>query len=106
MHGPDQQKLRLALESVREDIVAAVHAWRANGGSDDHLALIVDGRHPGKPRVSTANRKQLELTIPDFDPTIAIGIEKNIPGQAPAVVDLPDLVRRVVWIDLTPPYTW
>ncbi len=27
-------------------------------------------------------------------------------GQAPAVGDLHDYVRRVVWIDLTPPFTW
>ncbi len=106
MHGPDAQKLRLALESVREDIVAAVHAWRATGVSDDDLALVVDGKHPGKPTVSTATRKQLERTIPDFDPTIAIEFARNVPGQVPAVVDLHDLVRRVVWIDLTPPYTW
>lgn len=53
-----------------------------------------------------ATRKQLELTIEDFDPTIAIEFGKNLPGQAPAVVDLHDLVRRVVWSDLTPPYTW
>jgi hypothetical protein len=105
-HGSDAQKFRLALESVREDIVAAVHAWRANGGSDDDLALMVDGQHPGKPRVSTTTRKQLELTIKDFDPTIAIEFARNVPGQVPAVVDLHDLVRRVIWIDLTPPYTW
>jgi hypothetical protein len=106
MHGPDAQKLRLALESVREDIVAAVHAWRSRGGSDDDLVLLVDGRHPGKPSVSTRTRKELEITIPDFDPTIAIEFARHIPGQVPAVVDLHDLVRRVVWIDLTPPYTW
>lgn len=105
-HGADARKIRLALESVREDLVAAVHAWRAQGGSDDDLALIVDGSKQGKPRVSTATRKQLELTIEDFEPTIAIEFAKSIPGQAPAVVDLHDLVRRVVWIDLTPPYTW
>lgn len=106
MHGPDAQKYRLALESVREELVAAVHAWRAGGGKDDELALVVDGQHPGRPRVSTQTRKHLELTIPEFDPTIAIEFAKNIPGQAPAVVDLHDMVRRVVWIDLTPPYTW
>jgi hypothetical protein len=106
MHGPDAQQVRLALESVREDIVAAVHAWRAKGGRDDELTLLVDGQHPGKPRVSTTTRKQLELTIPDFDPTIAIEFAKHIPGQVPAVVDLRDLVRRVVWIDLTRPYSW
>jgi hypothetical protein len=106
MHGPDAQKLRLALESVREDIVAAVHAWRAGGGRDEDLALVVEGEHPGKPKVSTTTRKQLELTIPDFDPTIAIEFARNVPGQAPAVVELHDLVRRVVWIDLTPPFTW
>jgi len=105
-HGADGQKLRLALESVREDLIAAVHAWRAQGGSDDDLALIVDGSKPGKPRVSTTTRKQLELTIEDFEPTIAIEFARNLPGQAPAVVDLHNLVRRVVWIDLTPPYTW
>jgi hypothetical protein len=106
MHGPDTQKLRRTLESVRADIVAAVHAWRAAGGSDDELALVVEGRHAGRPRVSTMSRKQLELTIPDFDPVIAIELAKHPPGQAPAVVDVQDLVRRVVWIDLTPPYTW
>jgi hypothetical protein len=96
MQGPDAQTFRLALESVREDIVAAVHSWRAKGGKDDELALLVDGQHPGKPRVSTSTRRRLELTIPDFDPTIAIEFSKNIPGQAPAVVDLHNLVRRVV----------
>jgi hypothetical protein len=106
MRGPDAQKLRLALESVREDIVAAVHAWRAKGGSDDDMALLVDGQHPGTPKVSTTTRKELELTIVAFDPTIAIEFARLMPGQVPAVVDLHDLVRRVVWIDLTPPYTW
>ena len=106
MHGSDAQTFRLALESVREDIVAAVHAWREKGGSDDDLALLVDGQHPGKPTVSATTRKQLELTIPAFDPTIAIEFARRIPGQVPAVVDLHGLVRRVVWIDLTPPYTW
>jgi hypothetical protein len=105
-HGADAQKLRLALESVREDVIAAVHAWRTLGGSDDDLALIVDGKKPGRPRVSTTTRRALELTIADFDPTIAIEFSRNLPGQAPAVVELHDLVRRVVWIDLTPPYTW
>jgi hypothetical protein len=106
MHGGDAEKFRLALESVREDVVAAVDAWRAKGGSDADLALLVDGQHPGKPRVSTTTRKQLELTIPEFDPTIAIEFAKHVPGQVPAVVDLHGLVRRVVWIDLTPPFTW
>jgi len=104
--GPDTQKVRLALESVRHELVAAVHAWRDGGGSDEDLALVVDGRGRDRPEVSTMGRAKLELTIPDFDPTIAIELAKHIPGRAPAVVDLPDLVRRVVWIDLTPPYTW
>jgi len=106
MHGPDAPVFRLALESVREDIVAAVHAWRAKGGRDEDLALMVDGLHPGKPKVSTSTRDELALTIPDFDPTLAIEFRKDRPGQVPAVVDLHDFVRRVVWIDLTPPYTW
>ncbi len=106
MHHPDTQKIRLALESVRDDLVAAVHAWRAAGGKDEELALVVDGSHAGKPKVSTAARDDLRRNIPDFDPTIAIELAKHVPGQAPAVVDLHDLVRRVVWIDLTPPYTW
>ncbi len=105
-HGADGQKLRLALESARADLVAAVHAWRAQGRSDDELALIVDGSKPGKPRVSTMPRKELELTIDAFEPTIAIEFSRSIPGRAPAVVDLQNLVRRVIWIDLTPPYTW
>jgi hypothetical protein len=106
MHGPDAETFRLALESVREELVAAVNAWRAGGERDDDMAFLVDGQHPGRPTVSAMTRQQLELTIPDFDPTIAIEFAKNIPGQAPAVVDLRDFVRRVVWIDLTPPYTW
>jgi hypothetical protein len=112
MHGPDAQKLRLALESVRADLVAAVHAWRAQGRDDAELALLVDGRTGGaadgahKPTVTATTRKELELSIPDFDPTIAIEFAKDVPGQAPAVVDLRDVVRRVVWIDLTPPLTW
>jgi hypothetical protein len=106
MHDPDAQKFRLALESVREEIVAAVHAWRANGGTDDELALFVDALHPRKPKVSTSTRQQLERTIPDFDPTLPIAFAKHVPGQVPAVVDLRDYVRRVVWIDLTPPFTW
>jgi hypothetical protein len=105
-HDADTQKFRLALESVREDIVAAVHAWHAKGGSDDDLAFVVDGQHGGKPTVTTSTRKELELSVPDFVPTIAIEFIRNRPGQAPAVVDLPNLVRRVIWIDLTPPYTW
>lgn len=104
-HGADAQKIRLALETSRKDIVAAVHSWRAQGGTDDELALVVDGRS-GSPRVSTTTRRQLELTIGDFEPTMAIEFARNAPGQAPAIVDLPDLVRRVVWIDLTPPFTW
>jgi len=106
MHGPDEHQLRVALESVREDIVAAVHAWRSGGGADVDLALVVEGRGEGKPHVSATNRAQLQRTIEDFEPTIAIEFAKHPPGQAPAVVDLHDLVRRVVWIDLTPPYTW
>jgi len=106
MHGPDAQQFRLALESVREDLVAAVRAWCAGGRNTDHLAFIVDGQHSAKPSVATTTRKELELTIPDFEPSIAIEFAKNIPGQAPAVVHLPGLVRRVIWIDLTPPYTW
>jgi hypothetical protein len=105
-HGSEMQKFRLALESVRKDLVAAVHAWRAQGRSDDDLALMVEGHHPGRPTVTTSTREQLELTIKDFDPTIAIEFARTRPGQVPAVVDLPDLVRRVIWIDLTPPYTW
>ena len=106
MHGPDAEVFRLALERVRGDIVAAVHAWRAKGGSDDELALRVDGLGPAAPTVSTTTRKELELTIPDFDPMIAIELAKHVPGQVPAVVEVPHFVRRVVWIDLTPPYTW
>ena len=106
MHGQDAQTFQLALESVREDIVAAVDAWREKGGSDGELALLVHGQHPGKPAVSATTRKHLELTIPAFDPTIAIEFARHRPGQIPAVVDLHDFVRRVVWIDLTPPYTW
>jgi hypothetical protein len=106
MHLSDIQKFRLALESVREDLVLAVHAWHAKGGRDEELAIVVDGSKGGKPVVSTAGRKELELAIPDFEPTIAIEFARHPPGQAPAVVDLPGLVRRVVWIDLTPPYTW
>jgi len=106
MHGPDAMQLRAALESVREELVAAVHAWRAAGKADDDLALVVDGRHPGKPTISTADRKELLLTIADFDPALPIDFAQGVPGQAPAAVDLKDLVRRVVWIDLTPPYTW
>jgi hypothetical protein len=106
MHLSDLQQFRLALEGVREELVNAVHAWRAAGRGDEELAIVVDGLKGGKPSVSTASRKDLELTIPDFEPTIAIEFARNLPGQAPAVVNLPGLVRRVLWIDLTPPYTW
>jgi hypothetical protein len=106
VHDSETQTIRLALESVREELVAAVHAWRDQGGRDEELALIVDGQGPGKPRVSTDSRDHLRRTIADFDPTIAIEFAKHQPGQAPAVVDLRNLVRRVVWIDLTPPFTW
>lgn len=105
-HDSDTQKFRLALESVREDIVAAVRAWRAAGKSDDDLALAIDAAHAGKPTVSTSTRGELELSIRAFDPTIAIEFVQHRPGQAPAVVDLHDYVRRVIWIDLTPPFTW
>jgi hypothetical protein len=105
-HGKDAQIIRLALESVRQDMVAAVHGWRAQGRSDDDLVLVIGGQHAGKPTVSTSTRKELSLTIDEFDPTLAIEFGKHIPGQVPAVVDLHDLVRRVVWIDLTPPYSW
>ena len=106
MHDPDAQTFGLALDSVREDIGSAVLAWRAQGKSDEDLALLIDGQQPGRPKVSTSTRGQLELTIPAFDPTIAIEFAKHLPGQAPALVDLRDLVRRVVWVDLTPPYSW
>jgi hypothetical protein len=106
VHGPDEQRIRTVLERARANIVAAVHGWRASGGKDDDMALVVDANRPGVPRVSAADRGKLKLTIPDFDPTIAIEFAKNVPGQAPAVVDVAGLVRRVVWIDLTPPYTW
>jgi hypothetical protein len=106
MHGPDGEEVRLALEALREDIAAAVAAWRAQGRSDGDLALLVEGRHPGRATVSATSRGQLELTIPDFDPTIAIEFAKHPQGQVPAVVDLHDLVRRVVWIRLGPPLGW
>jgi hypothetical protein len=106
MQHPDTQAFRLALESVREDLVAAVQAWRDGGGKDEELALVVDGLRHGKPSVTTTTREHLQRTIPDFDPTIVIELAKHPPGQAPAVVDLHDYVRRVVWIDLTPPFTW
>ncbi len=105
MYDPDAQTFQVALENVRQDIAAAVHAWREGGGIDDELALLVDGQHPGRPVVSATTRKQLELTIPAFDPTIAIEFARRIPGQVPAVVDLHALVRRVIWIDLPPPRT-
>jgi hypothetical protein len=103
MHDPDAKPFLLALENAREDIVAAIVAWRASGGRDDQLALHVDAQHPGKPRVAAATRQQLELTIPDFDPMIAIEFAKHVPGQVPAAVEVPDYVRRIMWIDLTPP---
>jgi hypothetical protein len=106
MHDPDAQPFRLALESVRDDLVAAIRAFRESGGRDEELVLLVDAQHPGKPRVSTATRLEVERSIPDFDPTLAIAFAKHVPGQAPAVVDVRDYVRRVVWIDLTPPLTW
>ena len=100
MHEPDAEIFRRALESVQDDIVAAVQTWRANGGGDDELVLLVDGQHAGSPSVTTMTRAHLERTIADFDPTIAIELAKHPPDRAPVVVDLPDLVRRVVWIDL------
>ncbi|HEY3816007.1 MAG TPA: hypothetical protein VGL81_02495 [Polyangiaceae bacterium] len=106
MHDPDAQTFRSALDGVREDIVAAIDEWRAGGGRDEELALLVDGLHSATPTVLAETRKKLELTIPAFDPTIAIELAKHAPGRVPAVVDLHDLVRRVVWIDLTPPYSW
>jgi len=106
MHGAEAQKFRLTLESVRQDIVAAVHAWRAKGQSDDDMVLLVDALHPGKPKVLAETRAKLELTIPAFEPTVAIELAKRVPGQVPAVVDVHDYVRQIIWIDLTPPFTW
>jgi hypothetical protein len=97
--GSDTQKLRSVLEGVREDIVHAVRAWRAKGGADAELALWVDAVKSGRPTVSTATRKELELTIPDFDPTIAIEFAKHPSGRVPVVVDLFHQVRHIVWID-------
>jgi hypothetical protein len=53
--------------------------------------------------VESARRKRRRSGA---DRRIAIEFSRNLTGQAPAVVELHDLVRRVVWIDLTPPYTW
>ncbi len=106
MHDPGAEKFRITLEEVRQEIVAAIHAWHERGGSDAELALVVDALHPGKPTVSAMTRDQLKLTIPDFDPTIVIQFTKHTPGKVPAVVEVRDYVRRIMWIDLTPPYTW
>lgn len=106
MHEPDLQTFREALETVRGELVAELKAWRDGGGKDEELAFVVDGLHPGQLRVTAATRQHLLRTIPDFDPTIPIELAKHRPGKAPAVVDLRDYVRRVVWIDLTPPMSW
>ncbi|MGH7437908.1 MAG: hypothetical protein ACRENE_19690 [Polyangiaceae bacterium] len=100
--GAFQRAFQRILERVRPDIARAVQAWRAQGKEDGELALMVGGPNPDAPVVSTSSRAQLAQTITDFEPTMAIEFAKHVPGQAPAVLELPDYVRRVVWVELPP----
>jgi hypothetical protein len=100
-HG-DTEVFQRLLERVEPDLVRAVQAWRAQGKGDDELALMVSGSNPGAPVVSTSTRAQLSQTITDFEPTMAIEFAKHVPGRAPAVLELPDYVRRVVWVEMPP----
>src|SRR5579872_7214688 len=102
VHGADTELFERAVERVRQDIERAVQAWRSQGRGDDELALVVNAVPLGTPIVSTSTRLQLAQTITDFEPTMAIEFSRHIPGQAPAVVELRDYVRRVLWIDLPP----
>jgi hypothetical protein len=96
----DRAVLAAALAAARDDIERAVRDWRALGGRDEELALHVDGEHSSPPRVTPHARAELQLTIADFDPTIAIEFAKHPPGQAPVVVELPGMARHITWIDL------
>jgi hypothetical protein len=96
----DRAVFAAALAAAREDIERAVRDWRALGGRDEELALHVDGWRFSPPRVTPHTRAELQLTILDFDPTIAIEFAKHVSEQAPAVVELREMARRIYWIDL------
>jgi len=68
----DSEVFDTILASARDDIARAVHDWRARGGHDDDLALLVDGDAGGSPKVTAMSCVELEQTIPAFDPTIPI----------------------------------
>jgi hypothetical protein len=106
MNKPDIEQARVALEGIRAEVTAAIEAWRAGGGRDPDLALYVDGEHPGKPKVTAHARAELQLHVPDFEPTVPIELAKHPPGKVPAIVDLHDDVRHYVWIELGPPLRW
>ncbi|MGH7298192.1 MAG: hypothetical protein ACRELB_24845 [Polyangiaceae bacterium] len=96
----DRAVFAAALGSAREALLRAVRDWRALGGRDEDLALLVDGEKGAPPTVAPQSRAHLERTIPDFEPTIAIELVRHRAGHAPAVVTLPGMVRRIYWIDL------
>jgi hypothetical protein len=106
MPAPEQQAFRSAIEGVRDEIAHAVSDWKAGGGTDETLVLHVDLLRPDQPRVVATTREQLELTIQDFDPSLPIELARTVPGRVPAVVDIHDYVRRVLWIQAMPPHAW
>lgn len=96
----DTEVFAASLASARDGVARAVRGWHAQGHLDEVLALLVDGKAGGPPTVTALSRTELEQSILAFEPTIAIEFAKQKPGHAPAVVDLPDRVRRIFWIDL------
>ncbi|HEY8042177.1 MAG TPA: hypothetical protein VIF15_20375 [Polyangiaceae bacterium] len=97
----DVETSRAAVAALRDVIAAAVRDYRALGGREEDLAILVDGdAGGGEPRVTAMTRSQLELTVPLFDPTVAIELAKQVPGQVPAVVDLRSHARHIVWLAL------
>ena len=106
MGDRETETFRAALESVRADLDAALRAWRDAGRADQDLVFYVDLLRAGTRRVSTTTRGELEMSIPDFDPSLPIELDRRVPGKAPAVVDIHDYVRRVFWVDLGTPLSW
>ena len=96
----DAPAFEAALAQLRDALLDAVRDWRALGGRDEDLAIFVDGEKNNPARVSPQTRAHLMRSLSDFEPTVAIELTKRRPGQAPAIVTLPQVVHAIYWIDL------
>jgi hypothetical protein len=91
-------QVREVLENARPSLAAAVAGWRAAGGTDEDLAIRIDGLHSATPSVIAMTRSELRLHIPAFDPTVAIELAQHPAHSVPVVVDLSHIARRIVWL--------